>query len=72
MYRLKSNRTDPIEKAFCEESDEKERKSVYLPASVWKAIDKIAERNDSSRNEIFTKILQGQIEDLDLGDSGDR
>jgi hypothetical protein len=72
MYRLKSNRTDPIEKAFCEESDEKQRKSVYLPASVWKAIDEIAERNDTSRNEVFTKLLQGELEDLDIGDSSGR
>jgi macrodomain Ter protein organizer (MatP/YcbG family) len=72
MYRLKENLNKPLKEGFCSEDQEKKRRSVYLPVSVWKALDDIADRNDISRNKVLTKILKGDIGDLDLGDSSDR
>lgn len=56
MYQLKKNTTDSFLSNSVQE-EEKSGRNIYLKNSQWKALDRLSEVRDVSRNQIIRDLL---------------
>ena len=64
VYRLKQRLSNPVNKGFSSDAEEKRRSCIYLYNYQLDLLDAIAEVENKSRNEIVREIVDDSLEEL--------
>lgn len=64
MHRLRHNLSEPLNKGFSSDAEEKRRSCIYLYNYQLDLLDAIAEEEDESRNQIVREMIDESLQKL--------
>ena len=64
VYRLKQRLSNPVNKGFSSDAEEKRRSCIYLYNYQLDLLDAIAEAENKSRNKVVREIVDNSLEEL--------